>query len=198
MDELPWGHAVAGGVEFVLFGGIDEVGVALFEGERGVVLLRGAADVTPLVVDEGEGKSEGLVFFLEDGIVFGAPELGPDGEDFGGVVFGAEFVEEAAESLRREEQPSEEVTVLGGPLAVADCFGGQLIEDAEKKNAGFDFVVAESFSELGGGEVGDEAGGVFAEAVAQEIVAVGEELLAEDVLLGEGWDGDRRERLDEK
>ena len=36
----------------------------------------------------------------------------------------------------------------------------------------------------------DEAGSVFAQAVAQEVIAVGEELLAEDFLFGEGWDGE--------
>ena len=155
-------------------------------------------DVAALVVDEGQGEGEGLIFLAEGGVVFSAPELGPDGEDFGGVVLRAELVEEAAESVGREEKPSEEVAVFGCPLAIADCFGGKLVEDAEEKDACFDFVFAESFVEFGGGEVSDEAGGVFAQAVAQEVVAVGEELFAEDFPLGEGWDGDGSERLTQK
>ena len=85
--------------------------------------------------------------------------------------------------------------MLVGPLAIADRFGGELVENAEKEDAGFDFVVVQGFGEFGGGEVGDEAGGVFAQAVAQKIVTVGEELLAKDFLLGEGWEGDGGERL---
>ena len=38
--------------------------------------------------------------------------------------------------------------MFGGPLAVADRFGGEFVEDAEEENAGFDFVVAEGLFEF--------------------------------------------------
>ena len=36
MDEFPNGHPIAGAVEFVFLGCVDEVGVTLLEGEGGV------------------------------------------------------------------------------------------------------------------------------------------------------------------